>query len=103
MLTTPSSTFAGAIVKVAYGFDVAEKGDRYIALMEKVTEGLQAFTPGRYLVEFLPIVRFVPKWTPGAGFHKDFAGWRRAAEEAREGLRIRCLAGMVSVFARVYV
>ncbi|KAH9924289.1 CyP450 monooxygenase [Epithele typhae] len=89
-------TFAGAIVKVAYGFTVGETNDKYITLMEKVTEGLQAFVPGRYLVEFLPIVRFVPPWMPGARFHQDFAVWRGAADEARKGLYLRTKQGLES-------
>ena len=64
--------------------------------MEKITEGLQAFNPGRYMVQFLPILHYVPAWVPGAGFQRDFAGWREASDQAKEELYARAKAGMVS-------
>ena len=91
-----SSTFAGTVVKILYGFDVSERNDPFITTMEKVMEGLQAFTPGRYLVESLPIIRFIPGWMPGAGFQKDFAGRRSASERARADLYNRMKQGLVS-------
>ena len=68
-----ASTFAGAIAKIVYGFDVKETGDPYIAQMEAALASGEALTPGRYLVEYLPILRFVPGWMPGASFQKTFA------------------------------
>lgn len=96
LLPRTSSTFAGSIIKVAYGIQVEENNDRYISLMEKITEGLQAFNPGRYMVQFLPILHYVPAWVPGAGFQRDFAGWREASDKAKEELYARAKAGTVS-------
>ncbi|KAI0755203.1 CyP450 monooxygenase [Daedaleopsis nitida] len=87
-------TFASAIFDVTYGVQVADEGDTRIALIEKTIEGGQAFTPGRYLVELLPFLRYVPEWMPGAGFQREFAAWRDAAhsftetmfKESEEGL-----------------
>ncbi|RDX50378.1 cytochrome P450 [Lentinus brumalis] len=73
-------SFTSAIVKVLYGLDVVEKNDKYIAMMEKNLEAGEAFMPGTYYVEFLPFLRYVPAWVPGAGFQNDFAAWRHAAE-----------------------
>ena len=81
---------------MAYGIDVEEKNDKYIALMAKITEGLQAFNPGKYMVQFLPVLRFIPAWVPGAGFQRDFAGWRGASEQAKKELYAIAKAGMVS-------
>ena len=98
VLTLGDSTFAGSVVKVTYGFDIEEKDDRYIALMEKLLEGLQAFIPGKYVAQFMPSVAYMPRWVPGAGFHRDFDRWRGAADEVREGLLTRVKAGLVSMY-----
>ncbi len=64
-------------------------------MMEKVLEGGEAFVPGRYYVEFLPFLRHIPGWVPGAGFQKDFAEWRHAAEWVRNVMAERTKEGMV--------
>ena len=79
-----------------YGFDVRDSDDEYVAQVVKVLEGVEALTPGRYLVEFLPFLRFIPDWFPGAGFQKKFAAWRTALEEANEALCVRAKREMVS-------
>jgi hypothetical protein len=33
--------------------------------------------PGKWLVEFFPLLRFVPAWAPGAGFKRK-AAWAKA-------------------------
>ena len=42
--------------------------------MERFAE---AAIPGRYFVEFMPFLKHVPSWLPGAGF-------KRVAEETKE-------------------
>ena len=98
--TSGYSTFAAAIVKILYGFDVEESEDPYVARMEEVLKSLVAFTPGHTIVESLPILRFVPGWVPGAGFQKKFAAARRAANGIKEDLYSRTKAGMVSLPGR---
>ncbi|RPD62683.1 CyP450 monooxygenase [Lentinus tigrinus ALCF2SS1-6] len=87
-------SFTAAVVKIVYGFDVAEKNDKCIAMMEKDLEAGDAFLPGRYYVEFLPFLRHVPSWVPGAGFQKDFAEWRHAAEWVRNVMLQKTKDGM---------
>ncbi|PIL22777.1 cytochrome P450 [Ganoderma sinense ZZ0214-1] len=79
-------TFSATIVKVTYGVDVAEKNDPYIALIEKVLAAIVVLTPGRYLLQYLPILEYVPEWVPGAGFQKELSGWRAAADYVKETL-----------------
>ncbi|KAI0754719.1 O-methylsterigmatocystin oxidoreductase [Daedaleopsis nitida] len=59
--------FSYSIVKATYGLEIKSKNDRNVALMESVLAGLQAFTPGRTLVQYIPILKYVPFWTPVAG------------------------------------
>ena len=89
------SSFTSAIVKVLYGIDVAEKNDSSVAMMEKNLEAGEAFVPGTYYVEFLPFLRYVPAWMPGAGFQKRFAAYRYAAEWVRKGMVDKTKKGMV--------
>ncbi|TBU40261.1 cytochrome P450 [Dichomitus squalens] len=76
-------TFSATVVKILYGVDVADRDDRYIALIEKVLSVVVAFTPGKYFVDVFPILQYVPKWIPGAGFQQDFETWRTAALEVK--------------------
>ncbi|KAJ7622234.1 cytochrome P450 [Roridomyces roridus] len=66
------------IIPLAYGLPVVSTNDPYIALAEKaVKHGAQAAAAGTYLVNFLPILKHVPAWMPGAGF-------QRVAQRGRE-------------------
>jgi hypothetical protein len=85
------------IVSIAYGIDVLDEEDPYIALAEKASKSFtDATIPGRFLVvgcscllritgrtelswmsqDSIPILKYVPEWVPGAGFKRI----------AREGL-----------------
>ena len=90
--------FTASIVSVVYGFDVAKdpNGQWYLSRMEKANEAIQAFTPGKYMVGFLPLLQYVPEWVPGAGFQRQFKEWREASEESKVALLKRTLIGLVS-------
>ena len=66
-------------MNVAYGFDPKSKDDPYIA---KALEVEYAFTvvllPDAFLVDRIPLLKYVPAWMPGAGF-KRFAEYYRNA------------------------
>ncbi|KAI0741843.1 cytochrome P450 [Daedaleopsis nitida] len=80
-------TFGASIVKLAYGIDVAEKDDENLANMERVLEGLQAVTPGRFLVQFLPFLKHAPHWLPIIGKQmKQLAVWHESARFVKQAL-----------------
>jgi len=61
---------AGAVIlKVAYGYQVKDDNDPLVQLLE---EGFKSAgrlnVPGKYWVEFMPFLRYIPDWFPGAGF-----------------------------------
>ncbi|KAJ7627084.1 cytochrome P450 [Roridomyces roridus] len=67
---------------VAYGIDVLPENDPYIGLGEELmASGNVALIPGRFLVDFLPVLKYIPDWMPGAGF-KRFAKEGRKTMEA---------------------
>ncbi|TFY79433.1 hypothetical protein EWM64_g4581 [Hericium alpestre] len=67
---------AGAIIlMISHGYAVKEKDDYYYFVQHAdrvLTIFTEALTPGRFLADTLPILRFVPEWFPGAA-------WKRAA------------------------
>jgi hypothetical protein len=74
-----TSTFSATIMKIGYGIAVRETNDPYISVAEEVLNGLaQAGVPGTFLVDLVPILKYVPSWFPGAGFQKKAARWRKA-------------------------
>jgi hypothetical protein len=67
------SLFGTAIMRTAYGFDDIRQNESLVHDAEKlVMELFEATVPGRYLLDYLPVLRFVPSWLPGAGFKKKF-------------------------------
>ena len=73
-IKTISSTFAASIMKIGYGITVQESDDPYISIAEEVLSGVaEAGIPGSFLVDFFPILKYVPSWFPGAGFQKKAA------------------------------
>ncbi|KAJ6089845.1 hypothetical protein N7467_005061 [Penicillium canescens] len=74
---------AGAIVlKIAYGYTIEPHGsDPLVDLADKGMEDFSfALLPATWAVEFLPILRYLPSWFPGANFAKIAKGYKvRAA------------------------
>ncbi len=65
-----------------YGVDITPEDPKYVPLLHAALEGpTEAFLPGSFLVENIPILQYVPAWVPGAGFQKKFARWRLLAAE----------------------
>ena len=68
-----------------YGIEV-EPGDKsYVSLLHKALVGPTEFLmAGAFLVEYIPILQYVPAWVPGAGFQKKFAAWRNEVRDMLE-------------------
>ncbi|KAK7687643.1 hypothetical protein QCA50_008858 [Cerrena zonata] len=63
--------YSAIILKIVYGMDVTNMHDEYIQLAETAISALsQVQVPGKFWIEFLPILRWVPKWFPGAHFKR---------------------------------
>ncbi|KAJ7607861.1 cytochrome P450 [Roridomyces roridus] len=57
------------ILGAAYGINVAATGDPYVKLAEEAVASVtEALVPGRFLVDSLPLLKYIPSWFPGAGF-----------------------------------
>ena len=67
-----------------FGYNVAEdqSEDPLVKIVEKAMRGFaRASEPGAFLVDSIPILKYVPSWIPGAGFRREAASMRRDLEE----------------------
>ncbi|KAJ7828228.1 cytochrome P450 [Mycena olivaceomarginata] len=71
---------AKVIMSVAYGIDILPSDDPYVSLSTEAMDTLVAAVPGRFLVDMLPILKYVPDWFPGAGFKAKAKEWRTIAQ-----------------------
>ena len=70
-------------MRVVYGIEVDEEPERgYLEIAEEMMERFSfVFTPGKYLVETFPALRFLPSWMPGAEFKRDCAELKQASDK----------------------
>ncbi|KAG5650874.1 hypothetical protein H0H81_010674 [Sphagnurus paluster] len=65
------------IITTAYGLQIQEKDDPYVTISHRAFESLNvASVPGAFLVDFLPILKYVPNWMPFASFKRRAKEWR---------------------------
>ncbi|KAF6761857.1 cytochrome P450 [Ephemerocybe angulata] len=61
-----------AVISMAYGMPIRAKNDPNIKIaQDSLDQVLEAFIPGRYLVDTIPWMKYLPKWLPGTGFFED--------------------------------
>ena len=78
------SNFASSILKVTYDIDIVDESDPYLELFDEAMEGVkEGLVPGRFLVEFLPFLRHIPPWFPGAKSQRLWAKWRAAGDKLK--------------------
>ncbi|KAK7039665.1 cytochrome p450 [Favolaschia claudopus] len=64
------------MLSTAYGIDILPENDPYVEISEKALQAIVAATyRGSYLVDSLPILKYVPEFFPGAGFKKQAREW----------------------------
>ncbi|KAJ7464867.1 cytochrome P450 [Mycena galericulata] len=68
---------AAVIMKVTFGYSISGDDDHFISVAEQASKiSGWAMTPGRWLVDYWPILRFIPAWFPFAHFQSQGAEWR---------------------------
>ncbi|EJD46096.1 cytochrome P450 [Auricularia subglabra TFB-10046 SS5] len=69
-------TSVQTIMRITYGYTVKEE-DPFVSIIE---DGFRVSsigaTPGKWLVDVFPILRFIPSWVPGAGFQHKGKEWK---------------------------
>ncbi|KAG6917491.1 hypothetical protein DXG01_002355 [Tephrocybe rancida] len=68
---------AAVIMKMAYGYTVTAD-DPFIKVAEEssIISG-QATAPGKWLVDYYPIIRFIPSFFPGMSWKRQGEAWRQ--------------------------
>ncbi|KAI0085089.1 cytochrome P450 [Irpex rosettiformis] len=73
---------ATTVLDVVYGIRIKDMDDDYI---KTIVEALEVFgeskISGKYWVDFMPVLKYVPRWVPGAAFAKFAARSRPVVEE----------------------
>ncbi|KAI0808121.1 cytochrome P450 [Fomes fomentarius] len=70
--------FAATVLQVSYGIELREYNDKYYKMVDRLAEvGEEIAIPGRFLVEALPWLRYLPMWFPGAEFKSYAAAAKR--------------------------
>ncbi|RPD58754.1 cytochrome P450 [Lentinus tigrinus ALCF2SS1-7] len=80
-------TFSAVALLIAYGLEPQGDDDKYIGMLHELNViGANLCVPGKYLVESLPILQYLPSWFPGAGFKRHIAPMKRRMREITSGL-----------------
>ncbi|GLI79445.1 hypothetical protein PoHVEF18_007780 [Penicillium ochrochloron] len=77
-------TEAGAVIlKIAYGYNIEQhKRDPLVDMANLALERFSiAGTPGAWLVDMVPILKYVPAWFPGVGFKRTAQEWKKHLED----------------------
>ncbi|KAJ7289105.1 cytochrome P450 [Mycena rebaudengoi] len=70
------------IMSIAYGIDTLPSNDPYMETAEAAIDALaQAAVPGRYLVDVIPVLKYVPAWFIGAGFRRQAREWKKLTDK----------------------
>jgi hypothetical protein len=67
-------------LSITYGINVRPYNDPYIKIAEEAVAALvELVVPGAFLVDVIPILKYVPEWFPGAKFQSKAAILRKHA------------------------
>ncbi|TFK34601.1 cytochrome P450 [Crucibulum laeve] len=78
-------TFGGVILALAYGIKIEPTNDPLVKMAEYAIHTLTiAAVPGAFLVDVLPILKYIPEWFPGASFKRKARVWREVALNFRD-------------------
>ncbi|KAJ6464016.1 cytochrome P450 [Mycena sanguinolenta] len=74
-------TTGAIIMMIGLGYQITEN-DEFVRIAEAAQLAMvSAARPGAYLVDLLPILKYVPEWFPGASFQKVAREGRELSEE----------------------
>lgn len=93
------SAVGGIALSLAYGIQIKEINDPFIELAETAMQSAStAASVGSFLVNMIPVLKYVPEFMPGAGFQKKARIWRKLQENFRERPYLASIEAMVCVF-----
>lgn len=72
------------ILRLAYGYEVVDdqREDPLVRIAEEAMQGFaRASEPGAFLVDTLPVLKYLPDWAPGAEFKTVAKNMRKDLEQ----------------------
>ncbi|KDR66540.1 hypothetical protein GALMADRAFT_259045 [Galerina marginata CBS 339.88] len=100
-LDTTRQAIGGLSLAMAYGLPVQNSDDPFVNLVQRATASIgEAATPGAFLVDIIPILKYVPEFVPGAGFKKKARIWRKLQEDMLEVPYEETIRNMASGIAK---
>ncbi|KAG2018405.1 cytochrome P450 [Coprinopsis cinerea AmutBmut pab1-1] len=76
--------FSGLIIEVTYGVETESPTEEFVKYTNEVSVGFgSAALPGSFLVDNIPLLKYVPSWFPGAGFKRFAAYHGEVAQRAK--------------------
>ncbi|KAF9264352.1 cytochrome P450 [Marasmius fiardii PR-910] len=75
---------AGLILEIIYGYKNQDSFNSYVKLVDRAMAGLNEAGVGKYLVDYFPILKFIPVWFPGAYFKRRAQVWARDTDRLRD-------------------
>ncbi|KDR83250.1 hypothetical protein GALMADRAFT_876216 [Galerina marginata CBS 339.88] len=90
-------TIGEMALSLGYGVPIRPKNDPFLGLVEPAIASVTgAVLPGAFLVDIIPILKYVPEFFPGADFQKKAREWRKLQEDTREVLHKETVQLMAS-------
>ncbi|KAF8137074.1 cytochrome P450 [Boletus edulis] len=82
-LSAHARRMAGSVIlKISHGYSVKENGDPLVEMANRAMRNIAVVTsPGRFLVDLLPMLQYLPDWFPGCRFLKDAKRWHQMVGE----------------------
>ncbi|KAI9058741.1 CyP450 monooxygenase [Trametes sanguinea] len=78
-------TLTKTILTAVHGLPKDSVTSRYVDILTASEAGIaEAFSPGAFLVEFVPWLRHVPGWLPGTGWQRKVREWQGQSDAIRE-------------------
>ncbi|KAF7973518.1 hypothetical protein HWV62_14936 [Athelia sp. TMB] len=89
LLTNPQQWFeharheaGSAIMNIAYGLEGHPENDHFMQIAEEAVSSIEkASIPGTFLVDIIPLLKYVPAWAPGAGFQRQAEAWKTTLDD----------------------
>ncbi|KAJ7194939.1 cytochrome P450 [Mycena pura] len=80
------NTAAAIVLQLAYGYKISEEeNDPFVDLVDKaMSEFSHILRPGAFLIEVLPILKYVPSWFPGAKFKRLAEKYNHSCDDMAE-------------------
>ncbi|KAJ7907006.1 cytochrome P450, partial [Mycena leptocephala] len=80
------STAGAMVLHLTYGYKINEQGnDPLVDLADKALGEYSEITrPGAFLVDVMPILKYIPSWFPGAGFKKLANMYTKSCDDLAE-------------------